>query len=902
MMVGARGGESQVLVLRGEAGIGKTALLDYLTEPPDGCHVTRAAGIESEVELAFAGLHQLCAPYLDRLERLPDPQRRALATAFGLSPGEPPDRFMVGLATLTLFADVAEDRPLICLVDDAHWLDRVSAQTLAFVARRLLAERVALVIAVREPSKEQEFAGLGELVIPGLSAADASALLESAISGPIDARIRDRIVAETRGNPLALLELPRGLTAAELAFGFGLGLDTTPLTSRIEDGFQRRLEPLPVETRRLLLTAAVEPVGDPTLLWRAAERLGIGAPAAAAAEAAGLIELGVRVRFRHPLVRSAAYRAASLPDRQEVHRALAEVTDPELDPDRRAWHRAHAAAGPDEQVADELVRSADRAQTRGGFAAAAALLEEAARLTPDAARRGQRAFAAAQAKHQAGAPEAALGLLAMAEAGPRDELQIAKQDLLRARIAFASRRGNDAPPLLLKAGERLQPLDIVLARETYLEAFSAALIVGRLSSGGSLTEVARAVRAAPKPSGPERACDLLLDGLALLVSDGRRIATPVLRRALSAFRSDDVSSEEGLRWLWLAGRVAQDLWDDESWEVLCTLHVRLAREAGALAVLPIALRSRIFVHSFWGELEDGTDLTAEARAVSEVTGTQLAAYGAVALAAWRGGEQTTTKLITATLEDVTTRGEGMGVGISYYTTALLYNGLGRYAEALTAAEHACEYDDLGVMAWSLTELIEAATRSGKPDVAAAALERLTESMRAAGTDWALGIEARSRALVSADATAEPLYREAIERLARTRVRVELARAQLLYGEWLRRAGRRVDAREPLRAAEELFAGIGAEGFAERTRRELLATGETVRKRSVETRDDLTPQESQIARLAAAGRTNPEIGAELFISPRTVEWHLRKVFPKLNISSRKQLRGALPDTGRPAALA
>ena len=897
----ARAGVSRVLVLRGEAGVGKTALLDYLTERPEDCHVARAAGIESEVELAFAGLHQLCAPYLDRLERLPDPQQVALATAFGLSPGEPPDRFMVGLATLGLFAEVADESPLLCLVDDAHWLDRVSAQTLVFVARRLLAERVAMVLAVREPSEGHEFAGLSDLVIGGLGEADSVALLDSAISGPMDGRIRDRIVAETRGNPLALLELPRGLTSAELAFGSGLP-DTTPLTSRLEAGFRRRLEPLPIDTRRLLLAAAVEPVGDPTLLWRAAERLGIGPPAAGPAEAAGLIELGARVRFRHPLVRSAAYRAAPPQDRREVHRALAEVTDPAVDPDRRAWHRAQAAAAPDEQVAEELERSADRAQTRGGFAAAAALLEEAARLTPDASRRGQRAFAAAQAKHQAGAADAALGLLAMAEAGPGDELQRAQQDLLRARIAFASRRGNDAPPLLLSAGERLRPLDITLARETYLDAFSAALIVGRLSRGGTATEVADAVRAAPGAADPARAYDLLLDGLALRVNEGRPLATPVLKQALAAFRSDELSNEEGLRWLWLAGRVAQDLWDDESWEVLCALHVRLARQAGALTVLPIALRSRIFVHSFWGELDDGANLSAEARAVSEATGTQLAPYGAVVLAAWRGREREATELIDTTIADVSTRGEGMGLGISYFTTALLYNGLGRYAEALVAAERACEYDDLGVMAWALTELIEAAARAGKPDVATLALEKLSQTTQAGGTDWALGIEARSRALVSEDGSAEPHYREAIERLARTRVRVELARAQLLYGEWLRRARRRVDAREQLHAAHELFAAIGAEGFAERSRRELLATGETVRKRSVETRDELTPQESQIARLACAGRTNPEIGAELFLSHRTVEWHLRKVFAKLDITSRKQLRGALPDIGRPAAAA
>jgi DNA-binding CsgD family transcriptional regulator len=901
VLAGVRAGESQVLVVRGEAGVGKSALLAYLLAGASGCRIARAAGVESEVELAFAGLHQLCAPFLDRLDRLPGPQREALGTAFGLGAGEPPDRFLVGLAVLSLLAEVAEEGPLLCLIDDAQWLDRVSAQTLAFVARRLLAESVAVVFAVREPTEEQELAGLPELLVTGLSGEHARALLDSVISGPVDERVRERVLAETRGNPLALLELPRGMTPAELAFGFGTP-DAMPLTSRIEAGFLRRLEPLPVQTRQLLLTAAVEPIGDTALLWRAAERLGIDGNAAAPAGAAGLIEIGARVRFRHPLVRSAAYRAASAQDRQAVHRALAEVTDPELDPDRRAWHRAHAATGPDDVVASELEHSAGRAQERGGLAAAAALLEESARLTLDPERRARRALAAAQTKHQAGEPDAALALLAMAQAGPFDELQQARVDLLRAKIAFAVRRGNDSPPLLLKAAQRLEPLDIGLARETYLEAFSSALIVGRLSRGASMMEVAAAAQRAPAAPAPARACDLLLDGLTSLTIEGRAAGTPLLQQALQAFRSENVSTEEELRWLWLAGRVAQALWDDESWELLCARHVSVTRQTGALTVLPIALRSRIFVHGLWGQLDEGAALAEEAVVVSEASGTRLAAYGTVALAALRGGEAEALRLIDATIKDVLSRGEGMGLSISYFATALLDNGHGRYAQALTAAQSACEHDDLGVLVWALTELVEAAVRSGELATATAALERLSLSTRASASDWALGIEARSRALVNEGDAAEALYREALERLGRTRVRVELARAHLLYGEWLRREGRRMDARAQLRSAHEQFSAMGVEGFGERARRELLATGETARKRTPETRDDLTAQEAQIARLASDGRTNPEIGAELFISPRTVEWHLRKVFAKLDVSSRKQLRDALPDGGRTAAIA
>jgi DNA-binding CsgD family transcriptional regulator len=888
----ARSGESGVLVLRGEAGVGKTVLLDYLAETASGCRIARVAGDESERELAFAGLHQFCTPMLDHLDRIPVPQRVALATAFGLSAGDPPDRFLVGLAVLSLLAEVAEVQPLVCLIDDAQWLDQVSAQTLAFVARRVLGESLALVFAERLGADGDELRGLPDLSIKGLNDDDARWLLRSTILGPLDTAVRDRIVAETRGNPLALLELPRGLTSVELAGGFGIP-DTVPLANRIEEGFIRRLEALPAETRRLLLTAAVEPVGDVTLLWRAAEILGIGHDAAVAAEASGLVEIGARVRFRHPLVRSAACRSAGERELRKVHCALAEVTDPDLDPDRRAWHLARAAMGPDEAVAAELIRSADRAQARGGLAAAAAFLEEATRLTLDRSPRAQRSLAAAHLKYLAGAPEAALQWLVAAESGPLDELQRARADLLRGQIAFVYRPGSDAPPLLLKAAERLEPLDIALARETYLDAFTAALIVGRLSHGADMGEVAAAVRLAPAPLRSERASDLLLDGLALLVTEGRAVGTPVLKQALSAFRDQDISTDEELRWLWLAGRVAQDMWDDETWYELCARHVQLARQAGALAMLPIALRSRIFVHSLAGELDEGMALTEEVKGVTDATGSELAAYGAVALAAWRGDELTTTSLIETTMADVRSRGEGMGVGISQFLAALLNNGLGRYTEALTAAEAACEYNDPGVLAWALTEMIEASVRSNRPDVGMDALRRLSESTQASGTDWALGIEARSRALLSDDDIAEPLYREAIDRLGRTRVMAELARSHLLYGEWLRRAGRRIDAREQLRTAHDMLSRMGANGFADRARRELLATGETVRKRTDESRQDLTPQEEQIARLASEGLTNPEIAAELFISSRTVEWHLRKVYPKLGISSRRQLRSALP---------
>src|SRR4051794_13179421 len=916
-----RGGESAVLVVRGEAGVGKSALLAYLIERASGCRIARAAGVESEMELPFAGLHQLCGPMLDRLDRLPAPQRDALATAFGLSAGEPPDRFLVGLAVLSLLSEVAEDGPLVCAIDDAQWQDRASAQTMAFVARRLLAEAGGVVFGVREPSPTQDLAGLPELGGDGLNEGDSSALLHAAIPGRLDERVTDRIVAEAHGNPLALLELPRGLTSAELAGGFGFP-EVMPLASRIEQSFVRQLESMPSETRRLLLTAAAEPVGDVTLLWRAAGRPGGGGDAAAPAPAAGvseaggragvrppllrpaparaegLIELGARVRFRHPLLRSAAYRAAPVSDRRAVHHALAEATDPDTDPDRRAWHRAQAASGPDEAVADELERSADRAQARGGAAAAAAFLARAAELTPDPAERGRRAVAAAQGKLDAAGSNAALELLAPAELAPLNELQRARLERLRAEIVFARTRGSDAPTLLLGAARRLDPLDAAMARETHLEAMAAAMFAGRLGDRPGVREAAEAAQAAPPAPHPPRAIDLLLDGLATRFTDGYFAGVPPLRKALDAFRRVEGMSARDARWLWLACRIAQDLWDDELWAVLATRGVHVARETGALGVLPIAATYRASLHVHGGDFDAASSLIAEADSITRATGMAPLKYASLMLAAWRGNEADCLGLIESGRLEATARGEGMGLGVVEWATALLYNGRGRYADALAAARRGCEHDDVGLFAWALVEMIEAGVRCGATDAASAALDRLGARTRASGTDWALGIEACSRALLGAGPDAETHYREAVERLARSRGVVHLARARLLYGEWLRRENRRVDAREQLRAAHDQFSRIGAEAFAERARGELLATGETAPRRTAETRDVLTPQEAQIARMASDRQTNPEIAAKLFISPRTVEYHLHKVFAKLDVSSRKELRGALAGISDP----
>jgi DNA-binding CsgD family transcriptional regulator len=713
------------------------------------------------------------------------------------------------------------------------------------------------------------------------------------VSGPLDGGVRDRLLAETRGNPLALLELPRGLSPAELAGGFAP--PGAPLAGRIEASFLQRLEPLPADTRRLLLTAAADPVGDAALLWRACDRLGISAKSAALAEAAGLISLGDRVTFAHPLVRSAVYRAASPAERRDAHRGLAEGIEPGLDPDRRAWHRAQAAAGPDEDVAAELERSADRAQARGGLAAAAAFLERAAELTAAPAHRTERALAAAQAKHQAGAAEDALGLLAIAEMGPLDELQRARAERLRAQLAFAQRRGSDAPPLLLRAASRLEPVSPELARETYLEALGAALTTGQRAS---LAQAFEALRASAPPQGPH-AAELLMTGQAAVILEGRAAATPVLKRALTAFRSEPLSGEDEMHGLLFACLVAISLWDDESWHVLAIRNVHLARKAGALAILPLALELLAASHVTAGEFNMAQALLEEAGAITEATGSQSLVDGAVFLAGSRGVEAEALEQIQRGIQDAADRGEESTITTAEYASAVLYNGLARHEVALAAAQRACEHHPAKAYAKALIEIVEAASRSGRPKVAADAFDQLRESTTVSGTDWALGIEARSRALLSDDEDAEPPYREAIERLARTRARMELGRAHLLYGEWLRRRRRRLDAREQLRVAHEMFATMGAEAFADRAARELLATGETARKRNREARDELTAQEANIARLASAGLSNPEIGARLFISPRTVEYHLHKVFSKLEISSRGQLALALPGEHREA---
>jgi DNA-binding CsgD family transcriptional regulator len=891
----ARGGRSAVLVVRGEPGIGKTELLRHLAAEAAGFWVARVAGVESEMELPFAGLYQLCAPMLGRLGSLAEPQRRGLSVAFGLAAGESPDRFLVALATLSLMAEAAEEQPILCVVDDAQWLDQASAQVLGFVGRRLLAEPIALVFATRTPipgdTAPDHLAGLPELRLGGLDDQSARALLATVASGPLDESVRARILEETHGHPLAVLELYRDRSAADLAGGFALP-DARDLPERIEHQYAARLAELPEDVQRLVLLAAAEAVGDPALILRAARLLGLDTGTVNLAAAADLLQFGANVRFRHPLVRSAAYRAAAAEDRRAVHEALAAATDPQADPDRRAWHRAHAAAGPDETVAQELINSADRALHRGGVAAAAAFWERAVLLTPDPGDRAARALTAAEAKYAAGDFEAAQALLVTAELGPLSELGGARVQRMRAQIAFALRRGGDAPPLMLQAAQRLQRLDAELAQQTYLEAMVAAIYAGRLARGQDAKQVARAAKSATlAPSGPEPPphSQPLIHGLAVRLADGYAAAAPALKEALRRYRA----RPQELDWLSVSYNVvAMDLWDDEAWFELADRQARLARASGTLSWLPFALDYLAEIHVQAGELSKAAAVLMERERVDQGPREATLPYVPLLLAAWRGDAEGARALAEEMTHNAADRGEGTALTYTDYARAVLGNGLGDYRPAASAALAASAADEIVISPWALYELVEAAARSDQHDRARAAADQLSELAEASGSNWARGAAARSRALVSGGRAADEGYREAIELLGGTRMATHLARAELVYGEWLRRENRRVEARAQLRSAFDALASMGAAAFAERARRELQATGEKVRKRNDDTRVDLTPQEEEIARLADEGLSNQEIGAQLFIGRRTVEWHLGKVFAKLDISSRRELEQAL----------
>jgi DNA-binding CsgD family transcriptional regulator len=895
MLDRVRQGESAVLVLRGEAGIGKTALMHYCAREASGCRVVQITAVESELQMPFAAVHQLCEPMLGNLGTLPQPQQQALRVAFGEEVGSTPDRFVVGLAVLGLLSEFTVERPLVCLVDDAQWLDEPSRQVIGFVGRRLLAESVLLLLATRELGDDQLFPALSSLTLDGLSDDDARILLASVVPGQLDEHVRERIVAETGGNPLRLLELVGEMTAGELAAGLAMPrANASP--GQLEERYVRRIHALPPATQQLLLLAAADPTGDATLLWRAAQSLGIPRSAAGAAESERLLEIGPQVVFRHPLVRSAAYAAGSPDARRAVHTALAAATDREVEAERRVWHLAAAATGPDEAVALQLEETAAAAQARAGAAGAAALLARSVELTDRPERRAERALAAANAHLHAGAFDRAYALLAQARAGTLSDVTRAEAESLRGRIQFASSPGPETPLLLLRTARTLEHLDVERARETYLNAWIASFVAGPMARpGGLLPEVSRAARAsAILPQSSPRG--VLLDGLATAATANRTAAAPSLRRAVEMFVRGEFSDDELMRWEGaLVATAAALLWDAQNWVSMQARRVEVARASGALAPLSIALNARGFVAAWCGDFEEASALIAEHTAVIEAMEAGWYSTGALMQAAYQGRPESSV-FIEAVGSASIQRGAWHGAQSANWTTAILCNGLGRYADALAAAELAAyEMDMPNATGWALPEVIEAAVKGEQPAVARAAMETLPNHT-ITEYDWGAGIVARCRALVSEGHDADQFYAEAVARLARTPFRTELARGHLLYGEWLRGEGRGEDARAHLLSAHDMFSQMGAEAFSERARLELLAMGEPVPRRELATRTELTPQERHIARLARDGRSNAEIGAELFLSVRTIEWHLRKVFAKLGITSRRDLRDALPRSG------
>ena len=886
LLTDARAGRSGALAVYGEAGIGKTVLLEHAHERAalSGFRVETVTGVASESQFALAALHQLCRPLLGDLDALPEPQQVALRVAFGQQAGAAPDRFVVGLAVLNLLTELAEEQPLLCVVDDAHWLDEASAQVLAFVARRVGADRLALLFSLRDPTDDGDlrpFTGLPELRLHGLAESDARALLAAAVPVPLDDGVAERIIAEARGNPLALLELPRSAAPTGLVSGFGLPEDVS-VPRRIEEGFRQRSKDLPAEAQLLLLLAAAESSGDAATLWRAAATLGIGPGDAGAAEQAGLLEIDTSVRFRHPLVRSAVYQAATEPDRRRVHGALVAAIDAVVDPDLRAWHRGRAVTGTDEDAAAELERGADRARARSGLAAAAVFLQQASELTPDPARRAGRALAAAGAKEAAGAPASALELLQVAEAGPLDDAQRARLQLLRARSVFQLRRGSEVLGMLLGAAEALAPLDPVLSRQTYLDALQAAL-----TSGDGVQTAARAALGAPAPPGPPTPADLFLDGLAATCTQGYQAGVPVLRRALEACR--DGSGRYSDRWLWLANRVGAILFEDDLVATLAERQARLARGTGALADLPAALLLHSVTLTLTGELARAAELAAEGTAIAHAIGAVPLPQADLFVAGWRGDDAGAAVVDAILARAAVEHLDDYAVSIAHYALAVLQNARGDYGPALTAATRAAQGQELTCSNMALPEIVEAATRAGDPARAQAAVEELEMRARVTGGCWGLGLAVRSRALVTAGPGAEEHYLEALDLLERHRLVSYGARTHLVYGEWLRREGRRQDARLQLRTAHRLLTGMGAEAYAERAAKELRATGEHPRRRAAHATDALTTHELQIARLVSTGATTREVAQQLFLSPRTIEAHLRNIFPKLGISSRRQIK-------------
>ena len=878
------------IVLSGEAGIGKTALLEHIVAMAHDFRVARAVGIESEMQLGFAGLHQLVVPLLPQLDQLPAPQQNALGSAFGLISGPPPERFQVGLATLTLLAKAAAAKPLLCVIDDAHWLDVESAEILAFVARRLYADRVAMLFGMREGTgRDAAFAGIPELRVPALDSKDAQLLLGNVMAGRIGDELSRRLINETAGNPLAILEL--GPTINQSGPGGGALLDEPPpVGSRLQQHFLAMVHALPVETQTFLQLASVDSSTDPVVLWHAAKLLGVDRDAAAAAESERLIVVAPRVSFRHPLIRSAIYHGTPPAERRTMHAALADAIDPKVDPDRHAEHRALAAVQPDEEIALELLRAAERGKEKGAYDAWARYAYKAAELTPDRGARAIRFVDAAQALLSAGRADQAKAALNEALPALDDPLQRAIAESIDGAIRLSLSEGSDTTRILMDAATALSPLDVGRARDALLGALTAAILVEAMPA--VFEEIARLATVIPPTDESSPSIDdLLLDGSASLIAGNYAVGAPLLRRALQGLVRSAPDPQSMLRAFTLAAIDAYVLMDVAAIDSLTDAWIKVSRQRGALSSLQAALAFRSGAELYAGRLNEGEALIKQALDLSHAMGNP-GFLGAIwwegTLLAWRGNEADARAWVAAQVALGAGRIGTRGMNLARFSLIQLELGLGRYEAALDIALAARKADPTFNGARMLPYLVEAAVRVGNRGIAEAAVVKLGELAAASGAPLGLGFLARSRALLADDASAESLYEEAIAHLTLPGTGTELARSYLLYGEWLRRQGRRRDARDQLRTAYEMFTNMGMAAFAERARVELLATGERARRRQVETQSQLSPQESQIARLAAQGVRNQVIASQLFISDRTVEYHLAKVFRKVGVTSRTQL--------------
>jgi DNA-binding CsgD family transcriptional regulator len=892
-------GLSAVLVVEGEAGVGKTVLLDDLvaTAASRGVSTFRLVGLEPETPLGYAALHRLLQPFRSDIERLPEPQRDALRSALGLIGSSPPDRFLVGLGVLTLLADAASAAPLLVVIDDANWLDQESLVVLGFAARRLHAEGVVMVFAVRAPSGlPAELFGLPEMVVGGLAEDASLALLAALTEAGVARHVGARLAVELRGNPLALVEVVRELSPGQMAGGESLP-DPLPVGAALQGVFDRRVARLAPSSRVLLALAAAEPTAPPSQLWRASARLGID-PDAAAFDVGDVLEVtGDAIVFRHPLARAAAYRATPAGLRRQVHQTWAAVADEGTGRDRVAWHLANAAASPDDGVAARLEEAAEQVRARGGYAATATFLSRAADLSVDPVLKARRYVAAASAELTAGAPQRAAALLDQAERGALAEADRLRAERLQADLAYAM--GGTPTDQFLAAGRSSMPIDPAFGRETVLRALEFAIYAGRNVFAPAASTARQILAGAPIATPPLTSVDGLLYGL--LERDRSSEAAPLFRGALDALRERSLADESRLPWMPLGTMAAVDLLDLDAKADLVTEYARIARERGALATLPVALINVADACVYQGRYAVAEAALAESRSVSVALGSQhqdadRPGLADVSVLASRGHHDEAWALGRAVAAALSSVGAAGGVSHVRLWLAVLEIAFGNYGEALDLATYVFEED---LLAWGtpvLPNLVEAAVRSDKADMAERALARLEERVEASGALWGLGLLARSRALVSAADWAEQHYRDAIDLLERTTAAPDLARAHLLYGEWLRRERRRREARHHLRRAYDMFGGMGAEAFARRARIELNATGERARQRQAGTETALTPQEAQIAGLVTEGLTNRDIAARLFVSPATVEYHLRKMFRKLGVSSRTQLAGAMAAGG------